>query len=199
MNTTTTKNQKGFTLIETIIAIFILTVTVSSLLQLTAQGFYTVRYLRNQIVANNLMQEGLEFMRNSRDTFVGVNGGTFQDWVAAQAARGCMPDGSGSAAGCIVDPYTSTGAVVEPCTGSCQVFQFYEDTGFYGYGYKGHTYPQGLTGTTAPYYTDYIRTVRLYTSTDPLVADQVIVTSTVSWVNGSVRKTVSQSMLLTKW
>lgn len=61
------KKQQGFTLIETLIAVFILTLTIGGLLTLAANGYFSVRYARNQIVANNLLQESLEYIRNSRD------------------------------------------------------------------------------------------------------------------------------------
>lgn len=221
--------QRGFTLIETIIAIFILSATVGSLLQLTSQGFYTVRYLRNQIVANNLMQEGLEFVRNTRDTMINQDSGITQtqsakwnDWVQSMTVAGCVVTVANTS-GCIIDPYDNvlinngvpvTGgalpqgffscASINGKNGStnnktCPPFYFYESSGFYGY--DGHTYNNEISGDT--------------TIIQPYATDyvrtikiylgtgdtdfQAVVVSTVDWKNAEVAKTMSQSMLLTNW
>lgn len=71
--------QKGFTLIETLVAILILSITMGSLMSLAAGGFYSVRYARNQIAANALMQETLEFVCNSRDSGK-IQGLSWEQW-----------------------------------------------------------------------------------------------------------------------
>jgi prepilin-type N-terminal cleavage/methylation domain-containing protein len=188
--TTRTNRQKGFTLIETLIAIFLLTLTVGGLLELAAGGYYSVRYARNQLVADTMLQESLEYMHNSRDTNL-QQGGTWQAWT--QGFTACN-----SSTGCIVDPYT-TGPKVTACrdltsTGECPAISFYPNAGFYGY--VGANYP-AMNGQSfdTPTATSYVRTITM----QPYGADQLQVTSTVQWMNGSVRKSASQSILLTNW
>lgn len=194
------QEQKGFTLIETIIAIFILSVTVGALLQIAAQGFYTVRYLRNQIVANNLLQEGIEFIRNTRDSEVlAKENGTWDAWITTMRDQGgCFQE-----TGCIVDPYVRhTQGVFQPimpCVDACTPFSFFEETGFYGYETNASGYPTDIASGTS-YPTSYIRTITMKMLNDePSVANQVIVTVTVVWENGDAAQKVSQSILLTKW
>lgn len=178
------KKQAGFTLIETLIAIFILTLSIGGLLTLAAGGYFSVRYSRNQIVANNLIQESLEYVRNSRDTLFEQNG-DWNQWLTGFTT--CF-----AASGCIVDPYNSS-ARVKAASG--QKIVFYPTSGFYGY--AGASYPATITTGTAPYATTYVRTVKMSHS----VADtnQIIVSSTVTWLNGTTSKTATQSILITNW
>lgn len=191
--TTTIKQSSGFTLIETIIAIFILTATVGALLTVTANGFYSARYAQNQIVADNLIQEALEYVRNDRDnkflneSMSGYNGSTnYSKWYTLKNSfTGCL-----TANGCIVDIY-STGAHYVACGTTCPVMRYFEDKGIYGY---GNTYP---FSTANAYDTSFIRTIKM-TSPNP-TASQVTVTATVRWKNGSVNKSTSQTIFLSDW
>ncbi|NVN97285.1 prepilin-type N-terminal cleavage/methylation domain-containing protein [Candidatus Nomurabacteria bacterium] len=62
------QKNKGFTIIEAMIAIFILTVSVASMLGITASSAASARYANNEITANYLLQEAVDSIRNSRDT-----------------------------------------------------------------------------------------------------------------------------------
>lgn len=53
---------------EALIAIFILTVSVASMLGVTATSTSYSRYANNEITANYLLQEAVDSIRNSRDT-----------------------------------------------------------------------------------------------------------------------------------
>lgn len=178
---TTHTTNKGFTLIETIVAIFILSLAMGALLTLAANGFYSVRYARNQIVADNLMQESLEFIRNDRDSFFRA-GGNWTTWRAT--LNGCF-----TASGCVVDIYTN-GANYVACSGQCPYMKYYENQGIYGYAYS---YP--FVGE--PYETSYIRTLTMQQS--PYDANQIVVTSAMRWLNGGTARTTSQSVVMTNW
>ncbi len=62
-----TKNNSGFTLIETLVAISIFTVSIVAMVSLTAQGVSQTTYAKNKLTASMLAQEGVEMMRNIRD------------------------------------------------------------------------------------------------------------------------------------
>jgi prepilin-type N-terminal cleavage/methylation domain-containing protein len=186
--------QRGFTLIETMIAIFILTLTVGGLLELAAGGYFSVRYERNQIVADNLLQESLEYVRNSRDTAL-QQGSTWQAWLAGytSAAAGCTT-------GCIIDPFATTNNVRPPSPSSGEFITFYPSIGLYGY--ADSQYPPLGNPTAAPYATTY----KLLITVQPIVItggnttpDQAIVKGTITWSNGSSTKTATQSILVTNW
>jgi len=57
----------GFTLLETVIAISILTTGVIATIGLMNSGLKQIGYLKNKIIAINLAQEGIELTRNVRD------------------------------------------------------------------------------------------------------------------------------------
>ncbi len=193
--------QKGFTLVETLVAVFILTLSIGALLSLAAGGFYSVKYARNQIVATNLMQESLEYIRNSRDTAL-QKGMTWSDWQktlqvdeagvsSVDSFSGCFSD-----QGCVVDPYNKM-ATVRQCSTSCPPILYYPDNSFYGYAInpaKNSDYP--FIPVSAPYQTSFVRSINISSAGDP---NQIQIDEVVTWFNGSVQKTVTQSMLLTNW
>ncbi len=180
--------KKGFTLIETLIAIFILTLTVGGLLTLAANGYFSVRYARNQISADSLVQESIEYIRNSRDTAV-QDGTDWPTWVGQFSSNGCT-----SSTGCIVDPFNIGGSYFRACGSTCEATSFYPTSGFYGYATDG-TYPATMTSGAAPQTTTYVRTVTMHL----VGSDQLVVNSTVRWFNGNAAKSTSQSTLLTNW
>lgn len=59
--------SRGFTLIETLVAISLLSVAIVAPMSLTAQSLAAAYYARDQITAFNLAQEGLEAVRAIRD------------------------------------------------------------------------------------------------------------------------------------
>ncbi len=73
-----TIKQRGFTLVETIIAVFILTLAVNSLLGLITKGLFSARYANNEITANYLAEEAIDYIRNDRDTYILKN--TDSNW-----------------------------------------------------------------------------------------------------------------------
>ena len=63
-----TSESKGFTLIETMVAISILMVAIVAPMSLAAQSLSAAYYARDQITAFYLAQEGIEVVRSVRDT-----------------------------------------------------------------------------------------------------------------------------------
>lgn len=68
------KIQKGQSLMEMIFAIGILLIVVSAILALTASNLVGQKESESQIIANNLAREGIEAIRNIRDS----------NWLAGQ-------------------------------------------------------------------------------------------------------------------
>jgi type II secretory pathway pseudopilin PulG len=198
MKNTNFKKQSGFTLIETLMAILILTLSVGALLALAAGGFYSVRYSRNQIVANNLLQESIEFIRNTRDTSF-EQGLLWDDWQTqvlsvdtAGNPSGGIENGCLSANGCFVDPYSKDAKIKECEGGSCPFIHYYPETSFYGYPTSNYAFNPG----SDPYETTFVRSVYVVPGADP---NQMIVTAVISWLNGQTQRSISQSTLITNW
>ncbi len=192
--------QAGFTLIETLIAILILSLTIGALLTLTAGGFFSIRYSKNDIVATNLLQESLEYIRNTRDS-AAQERVSWDDWVRKYVDNGCFPEQGGG--GCIVNPYADpvidANTVTECSNNGCEYVRYFSDVGFYGYDAGGGNYFESAGGSTA-ITTSFRRTITMRYETPADSPDpQLVVTARMEWLNGTNPKRAEQSIILTKW
>src|SRR3989344_1227727 len=69
--------KKGFTLIETLVAVTILMIGVIGPLAIAARGITDGLYAQNRITASYLAQEAIEFVINRRDSNVLAGNGVF--------------------------------------------------------------------------------------------------------------------------
>lgn len=63
-------NNKGFTLVETMVAVLILSLIIVNLMTVVSNTIFSAQYGRDQITANYLAQEVIDAIRNNRDTLV---------------------------------------------------------------------------------------------------------------------------------
>lgn len=63
----TKKNERAFTLIETLVAVSLLSIAIVAPMSLTAQSLSAAYYARDQITAFHLAQEAIESVRHARD------------------------------------------------------------------------------------------------------------------------------------
>ncbi len=121
------KLSAGFTFIETVVAIAVLIVSVVAPLSLAAQGLRIARIARDQVIANYLAQEAVEFLRFTRDSDA-ING---NEWLES------FPDDCFNGGSCVVDITDGADGTITACTGNrsgiCPVIRFDETTGTYGY------------------------------------------------------------------
>ncbi len=110
------KKNKGFTLIEVITAIFVITVGVGGAVTLINQTLGSIKTTSSKLVASYLAQEGIEIVKNIRDS----NFLTGDDWADG------LTGSSGCTDGCEGD-YTSQSLT----SGSGRKLKV--DSGFYGY------------------------------------------------------------------
>lgn len=124
------KNQKGFTLLETIIAVGIVTVGTLGVFSAVAKYSRQSQQESENLVATYLCQEGIELVKNIRDT----------NWVTAASWKAGI-DGVTPAcsSGCEGD-YSSTSLTQWSSSGNNLYIQ--SSTGLYGY-----TYSSGDTKT----------------------------------------------------
>ena len=66
----TKQMHKGFTLVETLIAISIFSVSILGLMSVLSSSVANITFTKNKVIATYLAQEGVEYIRNMRDTFV---------------------------------------------------------------------------------------------------------------------------------
>lgn len=126
---------RGFTLIETFVAITILLTAIAGPLTIASRGLSAAFLAKDQTVASYLAQEAVEYIRWKRDT----NALAGRSWIAGLSA--CTD------AACAIDSAADT---VSACGSACPVLRYNAATGFYTY-------------ALADPPTEYTRTVRMST------------------------------------
>lgn len=80
------KNKmSAFTLMETLVILFVLSVGILSVLSLTRKSFYFQSVKKNLVIASYLSQEGIELMKNIRDTNI-ILGQDYDNWDGISSA-----------------------------------------------------------------------------------------------------------------
>ena len=168
--------NKGFTLIETLIAISILILAVTGAYAAAQNGISSAIFSKDQITAFYLAQEGVEQIRNLRDQ----NGITGSSWLAGIAESASDPCLLGSA--CMVDSVNNT---IAKCTGDeptpCPNLKL-NNNGFYAYD----------SGTD----TIFNRDIRI---TEVVPGKEVSITSVVTWSKGLVQRTFRARENIFNW
>ena len=177
--------SKGFTIVEAMVAIFILTISVSSMLGITASSAASARYANNEITANYLLQEAIDSIRNSRDTIAFQTKDGSGGWDKFLQRYGSPNNKCFSLGGCylsmdIFKTEDTTGySDVSNCGLSCPYLK-YDDTG-------GNLFYNYTGGDTSP----FKRTVKI----KEITPDEVKVTATLEWLNGDA--TTPRTQVLT--
>lgn len=112
--------NKGFTLIEAIIAIAILTVSIAGPITIASRGIASAVFARDQITAFYLAQEAIEFIRNKRDEN-NLKGNGWTDGL-----ENCL---NGKV--CAID--SKNNKINECIGGICPVLKYNDSTAFYSY------------------------------------------------------------------
>jgi prepilin-type N-terminal cleavage/methylation domain-containing protein len=184
------QRNRGFTLVEVLVAISIFTVSILALMAVLTQGIAQTNYAKTKIIATYLAQEGIEYMRNMRDTFVLYNPTSGQvGWDLFNTKITGAPASCTLPAGCFfnadnlftIRPQTITQMTLTACGASCPTLLYDSATGSYGYT------PTGSTITSS-----YTRKIKF----DIINANETKVFSTVSWIqsSGNFRVTFSENL-----
>lgn len=184
------KKSGGFTLIETLVAISVFTMSVLTLIVILSQGITNINYAKQKMIAEYLAQEGVEYLKNVRDTNVISATTTSIGWsdFKTQTANcfnlnGCFFDDGILFEGNSTDTVKNIGFSV--CvSGDCPTFKY--DLGNYSNAKYNYTY--GLD-------TSFKRKIIL----EQINTDEVRVISTVFWNQGSSSRSVSFSTVLYNW
>lgn len=146
--------QKGFTLLETLIAVTILSVSLAGPITIASQGLSSAFFAKEQITAFYLAQEAVEYIRSVRDeNFLKGNG-----WL----------DGISNCVGavCTIDMPAHAHTV---CTGTCSPLNFNSDTALYNNNAVG--------GSNNP--SIYTRDVTL----EQINADEISISVILTWTS----------------
>ncbi len=63
-------NKSGFTLIETLVSVAIFSSSILVMMVILGRGISDTGFVKKKVIAEYLAQEGIEYIRNMRDTFV---------------------------------------------------------------------------------------------------------------------------------
>ncbi len=111
--------MKGFTLVETLVAVTVVLMAVMGPFQLVKDALTASYVARDQLIATALAEEGIEYVRSIRDgnyLYNINNPGSPRNWLYGLNGTG-GPDCS-AANGCVVDPIQNT---VQACGSVCPV------------------------------------------------------------------------------
>ena len=116
------KGQKnGFTLLETLVTIVVISVVVLGSINLINNSFGLATIAKNKLIAADLAQEGFELVRNIRD----VNYLNNNNWL--QGLDSCL-----TSSGCLIDPVSGGQVVTVPAPSSIDdVKMCYGTNGYY--------------------------------------------------------------------
>lgn len=159
------KQLHGFTLVETLAAISLLSVAIVAPMTLASRSLAASYYAKDQVTAYYLAQEAIEGVRNIRDgnilQIVQNSGGSTPPDIFQY-----IPINQDF----IINVLLAPNAATTVCSGTCPVLQKDSLGNFYGYGFVG--------GTNSI----FTRTIRATTVGNN---DQINVKVTVSWKTGS--------------
>lgn len=208
----TNHQRRGFTLIETMIAITILTLAMAGPLYTASRSIVAAQTARDQLTASYLAQEGIEYARMMRDNqylaaysenstnVAGLAWNNFlngsdsaPNGIDPSSIERCVAPAVCSLDSAFLDPLGN--GVLDACTdGTCASAPLYL-TGCTGGGSCAppvYTQQASLSGSTR---VPFVRTLQAAV----ISPNEVKIISTVSWDSHGTQYTVSASDHLTAW
>ncbi|MDQ5954854.1 MAG: hypothetical protein QG583_782 [Patescibacteria group bacterium] len=195
------QKNKGFTLVETLVAIAIFTMSVVAMMVILGDSLSNLTYAKRKLTATYLAQEGVEYMRNLRDTYVlyldpgEQTNDAWSDFKASVVNKcggiGCTFDIAG------LDFAENDQPIIDVPLTTCTIannnvpcpYLYYDaDTGEYNYDSIGNTN------------SGFRRRIRIEADNVAYQnIDEIRVISTVFWVQGSGTYDISFSESLFNW
>ena len=179
--------SRGFTLVETLVAISILSISIAAVFSAVQNGIRSSTIAKDQVTAFYLVQEAMEFIRNIRDeNDLYTISGDPKNWLAGLSSNSNDPCWYGDSLvpqkTCKIDSYMKD---VTTCSnGICPPIKQDSVTGLYGY-------------TNGPD-TSFIRKIQFQKISDipNKQYDQVLVIISISWVARGITKSFQIKELL---
>jgi type II secretory pathway pseudopilin PulG len=177
------KNNKGFTLVETMFAVLILTFTIVGMMTVVANSLFAARYARDEITVNYLLQEAIDYIRNDRDTTIFLENGNTWDTFLAKYSN-CS-----TSSGCTIDVLKDVPVNPQQCfNNNCQ-YLYYDKNATSGTFYN-YDSSNGVK-------TNFQR--KIVVTRNVANPDEIDITVTVDWYNGGLPVSRSLTTSLMKW
>ncbi|MEI8130493.1 MAG: prepilin-type N-terminal cleavage/methylation domain-containing protein [bacterium] len=188
------QTERGFTIVEVLIALTIFSIAVAGVITVAAQGGLTINIARNKLVATYLADEGIELVRGLRDTDVAGVPADSRSTGWASFVSGIAPCATSTSVSCDIDATNYAGATIFPNVAnivSCPVTgcPLYYDvsSGFYK-----DTWSAGVPPVSV-----FARKITV--DPVPLSTDEVTVTVTVTWKDGITPMSLTHTEELFNW
>ncbi|MCK9352395.1 MAG: hypothetical protein WCT49_04665 [Candidatus Paceibacterota bacterium] len=184
-----TKIKKGFIMVETIVAVSIILMVVPAVLGMATKGITLGTSAKSQMIASYLASEGIEFIRNKRDSNLlryqnGVSGAKWDDGFTPGGASPMCKNNP-----CTINPLAAPSNIIQRCSGSLATpspcYRLYLDS----FGFYSHD-----TGGQA---TQFYRGVSVIDA--PGNSNEHLVTSTVVWSTAFSQKSLTVTDYITNW
>lgn len=179
------RRARGFTLIETLVATFVLITAIVGPLSIVAKGFFFANYTKDQVTAYYLAQEAIEYVRNKRDnvTLAGSSWSVFKTNVGSSnppGIRDCLVANSPN--GCRIDAKNDT---IVACASTCEYLR-QDSAGIYNY----------QDGSPTP----FRRTVKVhYEPSGNPSANEIRIDVEMAWQNGTLAKSFVLKESIFNW
>lgn len=162
--------NNGFTMVETLVAISILSISILAGFTAVQNGLKASTTSKNQITAFFLVQEAMEFVKNVRDenSLAYINGAS-RDWLYGMSEQASDPCYFGK--NCIIDSHTRAIVACSGANTTCSNLRMDPSTKYWGYnaGYGQTIFKRAI-------------------SFQSVSSDEIAVTIWVSWTEGASTK-----------
>lgn len=179
----------GFTLVETLVAIAIFATSIVGLISITARGVNDNVFVKNKLTASYLAQEGVELVRNMRDTSLLPSSledpATWNEFLTTTLWIGnCYRPTAGSTNSCYIDGSLNSIEAFQCIDSTCPELGLDSETGLYTY------------NTTDS--SNFTRTIYAQPASNEN-SDEILVVSEVSWDQGENTHKVRYQANLLNW